>query len=1201
MAERTVTLNIKVKDGEVKQAEASMNRLQKAADNVGTPGASGNSSQQEKLLRWVEQYGSKSQKAAHGINVLDDAIEGVAAASSKATPAAAGSAEAIAGIGSAAGPVAIAIGVVVVAIAALIKGTIELGQYIFKLTENFADYANEIGDVSRETGLAAQTISALKREAASAGQSFGSIEAAVNKFRETVGKAAAGSESARASLKAIGVDASTASSDIDRAFKSAVRSIAEMPPGLDQARAAFNLFGADGYKLIPFLKGFNGNIDELITDSQRLGMVISGENVVAAREFRRAFKDVQDQVTGVKNAFGSEFLPVVTDALKSFGGWLQQNKSTITDWASWTADKLDWLIQKLYALRQAGADFDQWVRERVPGGTYLAGPAPSPYANMPPRPVNQSVQNEVQTRIPGLEYNPDPGALAAARAEQMRLQQEIVATAKRDFDALIQNWSLYATGLQNQFKEVFNMIKGDLAKTGDIEQFRQNVETAVNSYVASIAQADDRLKELEDERARRDKVTANERELLTRQQNERNRTFAKTYTDIQAEAGEIVNKITKKQSDDNLGLLEAEMRRAIELKRSGNAILVAEEGQSLNLRLESESQYVATVNRLETELLEFKKTKLQEHLEAVRGNAEKEASITHELALLDDQIAQQKITNENRVLEVKKKAQEKENERIKAYRDYRQALLDELETVTRVNRPLTVYEQTVRNLSRNYQDFTKEEQANLLVLAAQIDAVEELNRRHEELKAFFAESLSYAFDGDIKGLVENFGRRIKDTFVDRISDILATKVLGFDPNQTDNPVAKPIVKTLDQTNSILKGIAAAVGAPISGSGFGSLGTLFGGSAGGGIFNFGGVSSGFGTGITPGREMPGWWQNTPGTGSQGGAGGGGMWDQLKQLFSTGQGGLFAKRGGSSLAGYMGGIGDLAVMAGGMIGGRAGGILSMAGTGASFGAMFGPWGAAIGAGIGALFGLFGGDPNRKEDKRVNIPNLNKGFADALKQLNEILAGVRSMSIDPDEAVSRANEVRAEIAAGFGIEFKSKKYRKQAKQMITAKLGEADNIIEQIKQAAEIARGAADRSKRILPEFAGGHYFADFFRPNGLVPGAFDGADNILAMISRGEMVLNPHQQNRVRALAGHDVFAHAGIPNYPKASTSPKLAGGGIAGTGLTVASGVQPVFAPNFTIYMSGVTFTDQAKAWVESDDGKRTFVRLMNDRDKGKL
>jgi tape measure domain-containing protein len=253
-----------------------------------------------------------------------------------------------------------------------------------------------------------------------------------------------------------------------------------------------------------------------------------------------------------------------------------------------------------------------------------------------------------------------------------------------------------------------------------------------------------------------------------------------------------------------------------------------------------------------------------------------------------------------------------------------------------------------------------------------------------------------------------------------------------------------------------------------------------------------------------------------------------------------------------------------------------------------------GAAVGAIAGGLIGLFGGDKNRKQDKKENVPALRQGFVDAFKQLNDILSGIRSLKIDPDEAISQASAIRAEMQSGFGISFLSKKYKKQAASEIQQNLSRADSIINEIRSAAEIARGAADRSKRILPEFAGGHYFADFFRPNGLIPGSFDGADNILAMISRGEMVINPRQQSMVRALAGFDVFAGAGIPNYPNASTSPKLATGGIAGTGLALASVTPQInVQPNFTLELHGVHVEDAVDAYLVSDKGVRTQINVQ--------
>ena len=324
--------------------------------------------------------------------------------------------------------------------------------------------------------------------------------------------------------------------------------------------------------------------------------------------------------------------------------------------------------------------------------------------------------------------------------------------------------------------------------------------------------------------------------------------------------------------------------------------------------------------------------------------------------------------------------------------------------------------------------------------------------------------------------------------------------------------------------------------------------------------------------------------------------------------TGPGGVFGSQGFGNNVGTFGAIGSIGNLVGGAVGGRVGGIISSTASGLALGASIGSIipgiGTAIGAAIGAiggfLFGIFQGDPKKKKDKNENLPNLAKGFTEAFSQLNEILTDMRALRIDPDEAIKRAGDVRAQIAGGFGIKFESSKYKKVAQQQIQSNLVQADSIIEQIKASAEIARGAADRSKRILPEFAGGTYFADYFKPNGLLPGMFDGKDNILAMISRGEMVLNPTQQNRVRALAGADVFAGAGIPNYPRASSTPKMAIGGIAGAGLQLISQQQPtvVVQPQFTMYVEGMTFDERSKAWIQSDGGKRTLVKIIKQEKK---
>lgn len=323
------------------------------------------------------------------------------------------------------------------------------------------------------------------------------------------------------------------------------------------------------------------------------------------------------------------------------------------------------------------------------------------------------------------------------------------------------------------------------------------------------------------------------------------------------------------------------------------------------------------------------------------------------------------------------------------------------------------------------------------------------------------------------------------------------------------------------------------------------------------------------------------------------GNGGLLANLKNIFSTKDGGIFAPQktvfgGQSKLAGIMGGVGSLVSLAGGLIGGRVGGILSSAGTGAQIGAMFGPWGAGIGAGIGALVGLFSGDPKRKADK-AQLPQLQSGFADALAQLRQLLQDTKALRVEPESALSKAQELRQAIANSFGLTWQSKKYSKQVQSQIGTKLTEADSIIKQIRDAADMARAANDRNNRILPEFASGTFFSesffsqltDFKQRNGMLKGGIPGKDSIPVLAMEGELIANQRQQQKIRDLAGFDVFKYAGIPNYPK-----KMADGGLIGNSMPSLSPSPSPSAQTIVIE----TLVLQTDLSIGTQDASKMFV-----------
>lgn len=519
-----------------------------------------------------------------------------------------------------------------------------------------------------------------------------------------------------------------------------------------------------------------------------------------------------------------------------------------------------------------------------------------------------------------------------------------------------------------------------------------------------------------------------------------------------------------------------------------------------------------------------------------------------------------------RILDIRKQ--------VAAAAEFERDLLARLFDLQNGNRELSEYEKTLRRINSDWKDISSQQKENLLNVARQIDAQKEFNDQYQETYDLIR--------GVLDTLTESgtsFGEKMKSIFAgifDRFKKMLFDMTAAW------------------LTSKIFK----AAGQGSGGFNFGNLLQIF---TGGGAGGFGGGTPPF----NPNLNFTGA-ETFTANGAVPIGGGGGMWGGWNTIKADKAklGGIFGG-GKMTLAGGLGLAGMAASVIGGMIGGRTGNVISMAGTGLSIGSMFGgPIGGAIGAGIGALVGLFMGDPKRKRDKKEKLPALNKGFTDAFNEMQQLIEDVRFFRTDPDGALSKARELRSQISSGFGLSFESKKYRTESRKIIAAKLAEfdkkPDGLYEQLKQAVEIAKAAGDRQKRILPEFAGGVYFADYFKPNGLLPGIFDAKDNILSLLSKGEMVLNPAQQARVRSAAGFDVFSLAQIPNYPRANPSGRMATGGITGGGIAISGGSPTIIVqPNFTLYAEGINFDERAKMWIESDDGKRTTVNVIIKEKRG--
>lgn len=572
-----------------------------------------------------------------------------------------------------------------------------------------------------------------------------------------------------------------------------------------------------------------------------------------------------------------------------------------------------------------------------------------------------------------------------------------------------------------------------------------------------------------------------------------------------------------------------------------------------------EAKKAANFRMTEAEQAAFEqKRKNAEELQKFREGLEKEGLNKTDIdSLAAEMQKQQEVIEQLRRSKASLEAQDK------LYTDTMKGMDATLEQLTRKmagNTQQTEADTLAKiKLTEAYKALTEEQKKNLEDKAKvvkekreQAEEFEKAKKQMEDFKGFIKDSLTTLANDGFGAMFKSILEKFKKMLIDMAIEWLSSKLVKL--------ISKGGDGSGGGFGGILQSILGFFG--IGGKGSGSSGTGSGGKA--------------GEGAAEAAKL-----------------GGGLFDPKKNIL-TGK--------DSALAGKMSGIGALAALAGSVIGGRVGGIISMAGTGMSIGAMFGPIGAAVGAGIGALVGLFMGDPKKKVDKKENMPKLQKGFTDAMKQLNDLLADRNALFGDPDGAVAKAMEIRGQIASGFGIEFQSKKYKKESQKLIAAKLIEADRIIAQIKELADQARMANSVNTRLEAEFAGG-VFADaafirqhaaFRRRNGLLPGGWTGRDTLPSMLAAGEMVLNPRQIDRVKSNAGFDAFRGAGIPNY---NTGAFI--GGASSAGSAPAGPAQPVTV-QIVLNNSGIVESDIKGVLVNGLKQPDVQVELVKAYDKGK-
>lgn len=251
----------------------------------------------------MEFFGAKL--GAQLIPELEKTSTAMAAVSAES--AAAGSA-----IGGLAAPVAVAAAGIVV----MVGGLVLLVRELFNASKAAADFQGKMQDLSQQTGVAVETLSALEIAAATTGGNLTTITQALVQFQRKLDESLDPLSKTAAEFRDLGIQTDSTETALRQAFTS----LARMPEGFRQTNAAAELFGSRGGKqILAIIKETGGDIDGLIKKAKDLGILIEGDAARAADKFNDELVLLHFQLRELQAAVGNEIIPALTDLVRNFG------------------------------------------------------------------------------------------------------------------------------------------------------------------------------------------------------------------------------------------------------------------------------------------------------------------------------------------------------------------------------------------------------------------------------------------------------------------------------------------------------------------------------------------------------------------------------------------------------------------------------------------------------------------------------------------------------------------------------------------------------------------------------------------------------------------------------------------------------------------------------------------------------------------
>lgn len=205
------------------------------------------------------------------------------------------------------------------------------GFAMFRLVKGTADYGDNVDELAKKAMMSAQAFQRQAYAAKFSGIEQEQLAGAYGKLGQNIVEAIGGNKKLAAAFAFAGINAKQLRTMKPEQIIGRIADRIKELPQDDPRRGALAraLFGKSGADLIPMLENGAARIKELGDEAQRMGIILSDEQVAQAAEFNDQFDRTSMVVGGVVRSIGAQLLPVIQPLLAQLANFIMLNRELI--------------------------------------------------------------------------------------------------------------------------------------------------------------------------------------------------------------------------------------------------------------------------------------------------------------------------------------------------------------------------------------------------------------------------------------------------------------------------------------------------------------------------------------------------------------------------------------------------------------------------------------------------------------------------------------------------------------------------------------------------------------------------------------------------------------------------------------------------------------------------------------------------------